>query len=81
LYETFAVGNEAFGRPSNPEHLLAADELLSLLRERLIIVAFEQGLVGARPAVMQRIAAVGRGRRWPPLLPPDATAAQNAAAR
>jgi hypothetical protein len=51
------------------------------LRERLIIVAFEQGLVGARPAVMQRIAAVGRGRRWPPLLPPDATAAQNAAAR
>jgi SAM-dependent methyltransferase len=81
LYETFAAGNEAFGRPSNPEHLLAADELLSLLRERLTIVAFEQGLVGARPAVMQRIAAVGRGRRWPPLLPPDATAAQNAAAR
>jgi len=85
LYETFAAGNEAYGRPSNPQHLLAADELLSLLRERLTIVAFEQGLAGAaRPAVMQRIAAVGRGRRWPPLLPhlpPEAAAAPDATAR
>ncbi|HEX4522181.1 MAG TPA: class I SAM-dependent methyltransferase [Casimicrobiaceae bacterium] len=82
LYETFAAGNEAYGRPSNPEHLLAADELLSLLRGRLTIVAFEQGLVGpVRPAVVQRIAAVGRGRRWPPLLPPDAAAAKDAGAR
>jgi hypothetical protein len=72
LYETFAVGNEVYGRPSNPDHLLAPDELLSLLRERLTIVAFEQGRVGGvRPAVVQRIAAVGRGRRWPPLLPPE----------
>ena len=75
LYETFAAGNEVYGRPSNPDHLLAADELLSLLRQRLTIVAFEQGRVGgARPAVMQRIAAVGRGRRWPPPLPPDVAA-------
>jgi len=82
LYETFAAGNEAYGRPSNPEHLLAADELLSLLRERLTIVAFEQGLVrAARPAVVQRVAAVGRGRRWPPLLPTEAAAAEDAAAR
>jgi SAM-dependent methyltransferase len=85
LYETFAAGNEAYGRPSNPQHLLAADELLSLLRERLTIVAFEQGLAGAaHPAVMQRIAAVGRGRRWPPLLPqlpPEAAAAPDATAR
>jgi len=73
LYETFAAGNEVYGRPSNPDHLLAPDELLSLLRERLTIVAFEQGRVGGvRPAVVQRIAAVGRGRRWPPLLPPEA---------
>jgi SAM-dependent methyltransferase len=85
LYETFAVGNELYGRPSNPDHLLAADELLVLLREPLTIVAFEQGRIGGtRPAVMQRIAAVGRGRRWPPLLPllaPEAAAAQDAAAR
>jgi SAM-dependent methyltransferase len=82
LYETFAAGNEVYGRPANPAHLLAADELLSLLREPLTIVAFEQGRVGgARPAVMQRIAAVGRGRRWPPLLPSDVAMAQGAAAR
>ncbi len=82
LYETFAAGNEAYGRPSNPDHLLAVDEMLSLLRARLTIVAFEQGRVaGARPAVMQRIAAVGRGRRWPPPLPPDAAAAADVAAR
>jgi SAM-dependent methyltransferase len=85
LYETFAAGNEAYGRPSNPDHLLAADELLSLLRERLTIVAFEQGRVGgARPAVMQRIAAVGHGRRWPPplpLLPPEAAATPDGGAR
>jgi SAM-dependent methyltransferase len=85
LYETFAAGNEVYGRPSNPDHLLAGGELLSLLREPLTIVAFEQGRVGgARPAVMQRIAAVGRGRRWPsllPLMPPEAAAAQDAAVR
>ncbi len=81
LYETFAAGNEAYGRPSNPDHLLAAGELLSL-HERLTIVAFEQGRVGGeRPAVIQRIAAVGPGRRWPPLLPPDAAAAQDTAQR
>jgi len=73
LYETFAAGNEVYGRPANPDHLLGPDELLSLLRERLTIVAFEQGRIGGvRPAVVQRIAAVGRGRRWPPLLPPEA---------
>ncbi|HEY2863144.1 MAG TPA: class I SAM-dependent methyltransferase [Casimicrobiaceae bacterium] len=72
LYETFAAGNEVYGRPSNPDFLLAAGELLALLRERLTIVAFEQGRVaGVRPAVVQRIAAVGHGRRWPPLLPAD----------
>jgi SAM-dependent methyltransferase len=82
LYETFAAGNEVYGRPSNPDHLLAADELLSRLREPLTIVAFEQGRVGgARPAVMQRIAAVGRGRHWPPLLPPEAATALDVAAR
>ena len=27
LYETFALGNEAFGRPRNPDHLLERGEL------------------------------------------------------
>jgi SAM-dependent methyltransferase len=70
LYETFAAGNERFGRPSNPAFLLREDELLELARARLTIVAFEQGLIGAgRAAVVQRLAAVGRARGWPPELP------------
>lgn len=73
LYETFASGNEAYGRPANPDFLLAQDELLSVARERLTVIAFEQGLVsGARLAVVQRVAAVGRDRRWPPPLPAPA---------
>jgi SAM-dependent methyltransferase len=70
LYETFAAGNEAFGRPSNPAFLLRENELFDAFRERLTIVAFEQGVVTehARVAVVQRIAAVGRSRPWPPPL-------------
>jgi len=70
LYETFASGNAAYGKPSNPAFLLEPDELLERARERLIIVAFEQGRIGGqRPAVIQRLAAVGRKRAWPPALP------------
>jgi hypothetical protein len=74
LYETFAAGNGAFGRPSNPAFLLRENELFDALRERLTIVAFEQGAVieHARQAVVQRIAAVGRSRPWPPSLPAPA---------
>jgi SAM-dependent methyltransferase len=69
LYETFARGNEAYGRPSNPDFLLAPAELLTAVGDRLTVVAFEQGVVAAaRPAVVQRIAAVGAARAWPPPL-------------
>ena len=58
IYETFAVGNERFGPPQNPDFLLRPGELLSAFAA-LTIVAFEQGLVSEpRPAVIQRIAAV-----------------------
>ena len=67
LYETFAIGNERYGRPSNPDYLLRENELLDLAVGRLTIVAFEQGAVdGDRPAVVQRLAAVGAKRAWPP---------------
>jgi SAM-dependent methyltransferase len=70
LYETFAQGNAAYGKPSNPAFLLEASELLAIVRERLTVVAFEQGRVdGDHPAVIQRLAAVGPKRPWPPLLP------------
>ena len=71
LYETFAEGNEAFGRPSRPAFLLRENELLDALRERLTVVAFEQGVIdeNGRTAVVQRIATAGRARGWPPPLP------------
>jgi SAM-dependent methyltransferase len=58
IYETFALGNEAFGRPSNPDFLLRPGELLEAVRGRLDVLAYEQRVTGApRPAVIQHIAA------------------------
>jgi len=57
IYETFACGNERFGRPRNPDFLLRPGELLDAFA-MLTVVAFEQGEVSAsRSAVIQRIAA------------------------
>lgn len=59
LYETFMLGNERFGRPSNPDFLLRPGELLAAFGSALTVVAFEQGIVDEpRPAAIQRIAAV-----------------------
>ena len=58
IYETFAAGNERFGRPRNPDFLLRPGELLRAFAA-LTIVAFEAGEVSLpRPAVIQRIAAI-----------------------
>lgn len=58
IYETFMVGNETLGRPTNPEFLLARDELLDRVRPRLNVVAFEQGRVEEpKPSFVQRICA------------------------
>jgi len=58
IYETFAVGNERFGKPSNPDFLLRPDELLDAVRDKLTVIAYENLQVAApRPAVVQRIAA------------------------
>ena len=71
LYETFAEGNAAFGRPSRAEFLLQPDELLLRFGASLRVVAFEQGQVDLPcPSVIQRICATGRAHRWPPLLLP-----------
>ncbi|MEP7061697.1 MAG: class I SAM-dependent methyltransferase [Betaproteobacteria bacterium] len=69
IYETFAVGNEVFGRPSNPAYLLRDGELLSLVQQRMSVVAFEQGVTAryGTKAVVQRIAAAARSA-WPPPL-------------
>jgi len=61
IYETFALGNEKLGRPSNPDFLLHPDELLHWVQGQLQVVAFEQGLVERpKPAVIQRICAARR---------------------
>lgn len=58
LYETFAAGNERFGRPRNPDFLLREGELLDAVRGRLSVVAYEAlEVADPRPAVIQRIAA------------------------
>lgn len=58
IYETFAIGNERFGRPSNPDFLLRPGELLEAVRGRLQVVAYENLEISEpRLAVVQRIAA------------------------
>lgn len=55
IYETFALGNERFGRPANPHFLLRAAELLDAFAAELTVVAFEQGVVSSPcPGVVQR---------------------------
>lgn len=64
IYETFAVGNERFGRPASPDFLLRPGELLETVRGRLAVVAYEHGEVNApRPAVVQRVCAVSGAER------------------
>jgi SAM-dependent methyltransferase len=59
LYETFAVGNEAYGQPRNPDFLLRQGELLETVRGELQIAAYEHGFSEhPRPAVRQRICAL-----------------------
>jgi SAM-dependent methyltransferase len=58
VYETFARGNERFGKPSNPEFLLAPGELLEAVRGKLRVLGYEDLAVDRpRPAAVQRIAA------------------------
>jgi SAM-dependent methyltransferase len=58
IYETFALGNERFGKPSNPDFLLRPGELLELARGALHVIAYEDVIAAApRPAALQRICA------------------------
>jgi len=58
IYETFMLGNERFGKPSNPAFLLQPGELLEAFRD-LTIKGFEEGEVrDPKPAMIQRLCAV-----------------------
>jgi SAM-dependent methyltransferase len=56
IYETFASGNAQFGKPSNPDFLLASGELLNLTqayaRQPLRVIAFEDGFTAQPDAAM-----------------------------
>ena len=59
IYETFALGNERYGRPRNPDFLLQPGELLRLAHGRLEVIAYENLAVDVpRPAMVQRMCAI-----------------------
>jgi hypothetical protein len=59
IYETFAAGNERFGRPANPDFLLRPGELLEVVRGRLRVLGYEDVFsADPKPAMIQRICAV-----------------------
>ena len=70
LYETFAKGNERYGRPRRPEFLLEPGELYDAFAPRLTVVAYEHGFEATpRPAVRQRICATSASGEPAPLFP------------
>jgi SAM-dependent methyltransferase len=60
IYETFMLGNEAYGKPSNPEFLLRPGELRAVaIAAGLREIAFEEGYTDRpKPAYRQAICAV-----------------------
>lgn len=59
IYETFALGNERYGRPSNPDFLLRPGELLEVVGGQLRVLGYEDLVVSEpKPAAIQRICAV-----------------------
>jgi SAM-dependent methyltransferase len=70
LYETFAVGNETVGKPSNPAFLLRPGELLEAVGG-LRVIGYEDGFIEAPARFVQRVVAVRDDpsahppQRWP----------------
>ena len=60
IYETFAMGNEKFGKPSNPNFLLNPGELLAFAaRHSLKVLAYEDIFMDEpKPAMVQRLCAL-----------------------
>jgi SAM-dependent methyltransferase len=68
LYETFALGQQRFGRPTNPDFLLRPGELLAAA-QGLHVVVYEDGIVASPERRVQRLAAWrARDGDAPPLL-------------
>jgi hypothetical protein len=62
IYETFGLGQERYGKPRNPEHLLKPGELLAFAEtERLTVRAYFCGTTeGPEPSVRQAVVAERR---------------------
>jgi hypothetical protein len=54
------IGNERYGKPSNPDFLLQSQEMLGWARDNaLSVVAFEEGYIDLpKLAMVQRLCAV-----------------------
>lgn len=62
IYETFAMGNEQFGKPSSPRFLLQPGELLQQIHTApespMHVIGYEEGFIAEpKPAMVQRICA------------------------
>lgn len=66
IYETFALGQERHGKPSNPDFLLKPNELLEAVLPRLVVIAYEHGQQEGPegPEIVQHVAACGPGHPW-----------------
>ena len=61
IYETFGVGNERFGKPSNPAFLLRPGELREACTDAFEVEAYEHlEVTEPKPAIVQRICAIRR---------------------
>ena len=58
LYQTFAVGNEQYGKPSSPDFLLGENELRDVFSKTLQVIDFQQGYRPNPDRVTQGICAV-----------------------
>ncbi len=62
IYSTFAQGNEKYGRPANPDHLLRPNELLEAFTPHLLVLAYEFGkTTNCKPAIRESICAQNPG--------------------
>jgi SAM-dependent methyltransferase len=64
IYETFARGQAALGRPSRPDFLLEPGELLGVIAGRLTPFAFQHGLLSNPARIVERLVAVGHQHPW-----------------
>ncbi len=72
IYETFGIGNERFGKPSNPDFLLRPGELIDAVHGKLTPFFYENAQLNGPERIVQRICAAGPHHEWlrtPPVFP------------